>query len=138
MNGRLITNNVLVAFEAMHQINLKKSGAEGEMALKIDRSKAYDRVECTCLEKIMEKLGFHSRWRSLMMQCISSVSYAIRVSGKPSGHIIPSRGLRQGDPFSPYLFLICAEGLSTLIKKAAVDGLLVGVSVCRGGPCLSH
>ena len=73
-----------------------------------------------------------------MMQCISSVTYAVRVNGKPSGHIIPSRGLRQGDPLSPYLFLICAEGLSALIKKATADGLLEGVSVCRGGPCLSH
>ena len=73
-----------------------------------------------------------------MMQCISSITYAVRVNGKPSGHIILSRGLCQGDPLSPYLFLICAEGLSALIKKVAADGLLEGVSVCRGGPCLSH
>ena len=138
VNGRLITDNVLVAFEAMHQINLKKSGTKGEMALKLDMSKAYDRVEWACLEKIMEKLGFHSRWRRLMMQCISSVTYVVRVNRKPSGHIIPSIGLCQGDPLSPYLFLICAEVLSALIKKATTDGLLEGVSVCRGGPCLSH
>ena len=59
MNGRLITDNALVAFETMHQINLKKSGAKGEMTLKLDMSKAYDRIEWACLEKIMEKLGFH-------------------------------------------------------------------------------
>ena len=116
VNGRLITENVLVAFETMHQINLKKSGAKGEMTLKLDMSKAYDRVEWACLEKTMEKLGFHSKWRSLMMQCITIVTYVVLVNGKPSGHIIPSRGLRQGDPLSPYLFLICTEGLSALIK----------------------
>ena len=138
VKGRLITDNGLVAFEAMHQINLKKSGTIGEMALKLDMSKAYDMVEWACLEKIIEKLGFHSRWRRLMTQCISSVTYVVRVNRKPSGHIIPSIGLCQGDPLSPYLFLICVEGLSTLIKKATANGLLEGVSVCKGGPCLSH
>lgn len=138
VNGRLINDNVLVAFETMHHINLRKSGAIGEMALKLDMSKAYDIVEWACLDKIMEKLGFHSRWRGLMMQCISSVTYAIRINGKPSGQIFPSRGLRKGDSLSPYLFLICAEGLSALIKKASVDGLLGGISVCRRGPSLSH
>ena len=138
VNGRLITDNVLVVFEMMHHINLKKTGTTREMALKLDMSKAYDRVEWARLEKIMEKLGFHSRWRRLMMQCISSVTYDVRINGKPSGHIIPTRGLRQGDPLSPYLFLLCAEGLFALIKKASADGLLEGISVSRGGPCLSH
>ena len=73
-----------------------------------------------------------------MIQCISSVTYAVRINGKPSGHIIPTRGLRQGDPLSPYLFLLYVEGLSALIKKATADGFLEGISVSRGGPCLSH
>ena len=122
----------------MHHLNLRKLGAIGEMALKLDMSKAYDRVEWACLDKIMEKLGFHPRWRGLMMQCISSVIYAIQINGKPSGQIFPSRGICQGDPLSPYLFLICAEGLSALIKKASIDGHMGGISVCRGGPRLSH
>lgn len=138
VNGRLITDNVLVDFEMMHHINLKKTGATRKMALKLDMSKAYDRVEWACLDKIIEKLGFHSSWRSLMMQCISSITYAIHINGKPSSHITPTKGLHQGDPLSPYLFLLCAEGLSTLIKKATADGLLEGISVSKGGPCLSH
>ena len=138
MNDRLITDNVLVAFEKMHHINLKKIGAKGEMAIKLDMSKVYDRVEWARVDKIMEKLEFHPRWRNLMMQCISSVTYAVRINGKLSGHIIPSRGLRQGDPLSPYLFLFCVKGLSALIKKATTDGLVEGIFVCRGGPCLSH
>ena len=65
MHDRLITDNVLVAFETMHHINQKKSGKVGEMALKLDMSKAYDSGEWVYLDKIMEKLG--SRWRDIMM-----------------------------------------------------------------------
>lgn len=94
VHGKLITDNVLVAFEAMHHINQKRSGRKGEMALKLDMSKAYDRVEWLCLEKIMEKLGFEEKWRKLIMQCVTFVSYSIRISGKPRGHIVPTRGIR--------------------------------------------
>ena len=102
------------------------------MALKLNMSKAYDRVEWGCLDKIMEKLGFNSRWRSLMSQCISTVTYSIRINGKQCGQIAPTRGLRQGDPLSPYLFLLCAEGLSAMIKKAMEIGKMEGISICRG------
>ena len=73
-----------------------------------------------------------------MIQCVSTMTYSICINGKPKGHIIPSRGLRQGDPLSPYLFLIYAKGLSALIKKAVNDGSMERISVCRNGPCLSH
>ena len=129
VHGRLITDNVLVAFETMHHISNKKSGKVGEMALKFNMSKAYDRVEWGCLEKIMEKLGFKERWRELVMRCVRSVTYSIKINGNPRGHIIPSRGIRQGDPLSPYLFLLCAEGLSALIKASVARGDMKGVFV---------
>ena len=138
MHGRLITDNVIVAFETMHHISQKKGGKTGEMALKLDMSKAYDRVEWTCLDKIMEKLGFVEHWRRLIMRCVSTVSYAININGRPRGRIIPSRGIRQGDPLSPYLFFLCAEGLLALIKSSVKSGSLEGLAVSRGGPKLSH
>lgn len=67
-------------------------------------------------DKMMKFLGFNSRWCGLMMQCISTVTYSIRINGVSCGCIVPSRGLRQGDPLPPYLFLLCIEGLSALIK----------------------
>ena len=138
MHGMLITDNVLVSFETMHHISNKKIGKMGEITLKLDMSKAYDRVEWGCLEKIMEKLGFDERWRGLVMRCVRTVTYSIKINGSPKGHIIPSRGIHQGDPLSPYFFLLCAKGLLTLIKVSVACSNMKGVSVCQGGPNLSH
>lgn len=80
MHGTLITNNILVAFETMQHISHKEDSLVGEMALKLDISKAYSRVEWVCLDKSMEKLGFNSKWRKLMMQCISIVNYSVRIN----------------------------------------------------------
>ncbi|XP_075654756.1 uncharacterized protein LOC142624916 [Castanea sativa] len=71
---------------------------------------------------VHERLGFDEKWRKLVMQCVTTVTYSVRINGKPKGHITPTRGICQGDPLSPYLFLLCAEGLSSLIKKAVDDG----------------
>ena len=138
MYDHLITDNIIVAFETMHHLNKKRSGKIGEMALKLDMSKAFDRVEWGCLGKIMQKMGFNDKWVKLIMQCITSVTYSVRINGKPRGHIIPSRGLRQGDPISPFLFLFCAEGLSALLNQSAAAGQLQGVSACPLGPRISH
>ena len=69
---------------------------------------------------------------------MSSVSYVVLLNGQPVGNIKPSRGLRQGDPLSPYLFLLYALGLQGLLKKAKVNGEINGVSICRNGPIVSH
>ena len=108
------------------------------MAIKLDMSKAFDRVEWPCLERIMKRLGFHDRWISLMMMCIKSVSYSVLLNGEARGLIRPTRGIRQGDPISPYLFLLCGEGLFALLKQAENRGSINGVSVCRRAPQISH
>ena len=135
---RLITDNVLIAFESLHHMKNNCTGKTGFMALKLDMSKAYDRVEWSFLEKVLLKLGFQESWVSLIMECITTVTYSILVNGEPKGLITPSRGLRQGDPLSPYLFLFCAEGLNAIFQKAAVDGEIQGFSICRNGPKLTH
>jgi hypothetical protein len=136
--GRLMTDNVLIAFETLHHMHNQRTGKHGSMALKLDMSKAYDRVEWEFLRQVMIKMGFHSQWVSLLMECITTVSYSLLINGEPRGHITPSRGLRQGDPISPYLFLICAEGLNGLLNKAASNGEIHGVSICRRSPKLTH
>ena len=108
------------------------------MTVKLDMSKAYDRVEWSCLEKIMLKMGFHVTWVDILMRCVRSVSYSIKINGRPIGHITPTRGLRQRDPLSPYLFLICVEGLFAMLKKFVVDGQMKGVAFCSRVLEISH
>nr|XP_023888394.1 uncharacterized protein LOC112000487 [Quercus suber] len=135
---RLITDNVLVAFESLHHMKTNCTGKTGFMALKLDMSKAYDRVEWPFLDKILLNMGFQESWVFLIMECITTVTYSIMVNGEPKGLIILSRGLRQGDPISPYLFLFCAEGLNAIFQKVAENGEIYGFSICKNGPKLTH
>ena len=72
------------------------------------------------------------------MECITNASYSVLINGEPHGNITPTRGLCQGDPFSPYLFFMCIEGLNGLIKKATMCGDIRGVAICKIGPQLTH
>ena len=72
------------------------------------------------------------------MLCVSIAQYNLLRIGKEVGPIIPSRGLRQGDPLSPYLFILCAKGLSSLIRVNEKAGLIYGVKVARSAPMVSH
>ena len=108
------------------------------MTLKLDMSKAYDRVEWDFLDKLMERLGFDGKWRNLVGCCFRLISFSIMINGEPHGFFHPSRGLCQGDPLSPYLFLLYAEGLHSLIQQAVDNGELLGVSLCKEGPKITH
>ncbi|KAL4619828.1 hypothetical protein ACB092_06G108800 [Castanea dentata] len=95
--GRLITDNVLVAYEVLHSMHSKKTGKKGSLALKLDIN-------------IMTKLGFPERWIQWVMGCVTTPTFSILINGKTYDNIRPSRGIRQRDPLSPYLFLLCAKG----------------------------
>ncbi|KAG8499905.1 hypothetical protein CXB51_006559 [Gossypium anomalum] len=97
------------------------------MAVKLDMSKAYDRVEWNFVGEIMNRMGFAQEWTNSIMKCMSNVSYTTVVNGSIGEIFYPTRGLRQGNPLSPFLFLICAEGLSCLMRLALRDGILKGV-----------
>ena len=132
-SDKAISNNILVAFESLHHMK-HKVGKLGFMVMKLDMSKAYDCVEWNFLCRLMEKMGFEDRWIQLIYGCINSISYFILVNGEPHGDIKPTRGLRQGDPLSPYLFLLVSEGLNSLIQQAVAAGDIRGFSLCHNGP----
>lgn len=105
------------------------------MSLKLDMSKAYDCVEWSFLETIMVALGFEKKFVDMVMKCVTTVSFSVLINGEPKQPIVPSRGLRQGDPISPYLFfLLSTEKLTTLLQKAERNQVLKGIKVCRRAP----
>ncbi|KAF5449709.1 hypothetical protein F2P56_030126 [Juglans regia] len=137
--GRLISDNIIVAYEAMHSMKHRmKHKHEGYMAMKLDMSKVYNRLEWSFLEAVLSKMGFDKRWTELVMQCVSSVKYSLLVNGDPQQHLIPFRGLRQGDPLSPYLFILCTEVLGKMLDEAERKGYITGFPFSRGSLKVNH
>lgn len=120
--GRLITDNALLAFECFHSIQKNKVAGRAACAYKLDLSKAYDRVDWRFLESAMIKMGFAHRWVNWIMACVTTVRYSVKFNGTLLSSFAPSRGLRQGDPLSPFLFLFVADGLSLLMKEKVAQG----------------
>ncbi|KAK3230966.1 hypothetical protein Dsin_002847 [Dipteronia sinensis] len=118
---------LVLGVKCLHNLKMRKR-KEGSMAIKLDMSKAYDRVEWVFIENMMLRLGFSDSWVNRIMGCVKSVSYSLK----------PTRGLRQGDPLSPYLFLICVEGLTTLINTAYINGSIAGFRCSRSSPIITH
>lgn len=136
--GRLISDNYLVVAEVAHYMHKRSLGVNGFMALKLDISKAYDRVEWKFLEAMVHHMGFSDGWIHTVMLCITTVTYFFKLNGVSVGYVHPERGIRQGDPLSCYLFVTCAKGFSKLLTKAKLDGDLQRIKVCRATPSIHH
>ncbi|KAM6547612.1 hypothetical protein CsatB_019288 [Cannabis sativa] len=138
ISQRLITDNILVAFELLHSLKGRKRGSKGYAVIKLDMSKAFDRVEWDFVAQVMLKMGFGTTIVDLILRCLTTVSYSFMLNGSIQGQVTPYRGIRQGDPLSPYLFLICVEGLSRLLQHEESIGDLQGLKISRNAPSVSH
>lgn len=99
------------------------------MALKLDSTKAYDRIKWVFQEAFMKRMSFYEKWVAMVMECVTSVRYSITHGGEVFGQFTPSRGIKQRDPLSPYLLILCAEGLSSLIRKYEREKWLHGCKI---------
>ena len=117
----------------------KKKGKKFSFgALKIDMSKAYDRVNWNFLKAVLTTMKFDPKWIRWIMECVSFVSYTLLVNGNLTSTFHPTQGLRQGDPLSPYLFLLCANILSISLLQAEYSNKIKGVKVGRSGISFAH
>lgn len=119
----------MIVYETLHTMKIRQKGGYASMAFKLDMAKAYGRIEWKYLEAVMRKLGYGARWIALIMECVTLVIYSVIVNGQLGKRIKLMKGLRQGDPMSPYLFILCAEGLSSLINSPKNNGETMGVLV---------
>ncbi|CAL1360466.1 unnamed protein product [Linum trigynum] len=138
IRDRHIIDNILIGHELMHFLKIKKQGKKGYMALKVDMEKAYDRVEWPFLLAVLDKMGFNSVWQGWINECLRSSSFSVLMNGTPSSYFTASRGLCQGDPLSPLLFVLCTEGFAALIRKAIMEKKLEGLKVAPRAPRVSH
>ena len=128
VKGRHIMDAVLIANEVVAE--KKRSGEEG-VVFKIDFEKAYDHVDWGFLNHVLQRKGLSQKWRSWIRGCLSLSSFAILVNGNAKGWVKASRGLRQGDPLSPFLFTLVVDIFSRLVIRAEETGLTEGFFVGR-------
>jgi len=138
VSGRQIQDNILIVQETLHQLKTRTRKKKFQAVVKMDMSKAYDRVEWDFLKDYLSRLGFHPIWVQWTMQCITTISFSVKFNGTQLQYFQPSRGIRQGDPLSPYIFILMANMLSTLIHQALNMGNLKGIQFNRWCPTLTY
>lgn len=109
--GRQITGNIVIVKEVIHTMK-RKQGEKGFMAIKIDFEKAYDRLKWSFIRETLCEMHFPQLMIEVIMECVTTPSMKVLWNGEPTTSFTPSRGIHQGDPLSPYLFVLCMERLN--------------------------
>ena len=135
VEGRQILDGLVVAQEVIHTLKTKK---ERGMLIKLDLSKAYDRLSWKSLETVLKAFGFYDRWVKWVLSMISTPNFSILLNGAPTSMFNATRGLRQGDPLSPFLFIIAAEGLGRYFKKELRERKIQGLRLWGNQTTVTH
>ncbi|KAL9684647.1 hypothetical protein QQ045_022088 [Rhodiola kirilowii] len=136
VQGRSIHENIALAHDITHDLNDKVYG--GNVIVKLDMAKAYDRISWGFILRILHSLGFNNCWYDLIYRCISNCSYSMKWDGRLYGFFRSSRGVRQGDPLSPSLFVIAMEWFSRVMKAADRFGVLKAYITKRPSIRINH
>ena len=136
VKGKQILDGILVANEAVDEARRLRKDM---LLFKVNFEKAYDSVDLSYLDMVMQKMNFPTRWRKWMSECVGTATASVLVNGSPTEEFPMERGLRQGDPLSPFLFLLAGEGFNVIMLFVIEAGLFNGYRVGRDNDlCLSH
>ena len=135
MEGHQISDGIILVHEILHSIKLKNMSG---MLVKLDIAKAYDKLNWQFIRKMLVAFGFSMAWVNWIINLISSAFFSILVNGVPSGIITPTRGICQGDPLSPFLFILMAEGLGRSISASKEANSIRGLHGTPDGASHSH
>jgi hypothetical protein len=127
---RQILDSVLIASESL---DFRLKSGEPGLLCKLDMEKAYDHVSWDFLLYMLRRCGFGQKWCSWIAYCISTVSFSVLINGSSAGFFNRSKGVRQGDPLSPFLFVIVMEAFSRMVKASVEQGLFSGFVVGNRG-----
>ncbi|CAL1367531.1 unnamed protein product [Linum trigynum] len=136
-SDRLIQENIIIVHEMLHNFKNRRHG-DWDMMVKLDMRKAYDLVDWECLDSILQAYGFCDIWRGWINECIRTVNFSILLNGSPTEYFHPTRGIRQGDPISPFLFILLSNALSFLIDKGVERGEIRGIKLNQECTRISH
>ncbi|GAU46050.1 hypothetical protein TSUD_191210 [Trifolium subterraneum] len=135
--GRNITENIVIAQEMLHSMTKMKSKA-GFFVIKVDFSKAFDRLNWEFIHRVLIEVKIPDEMIRVIMNCVTSVKSNVLWNGSRSDFFYPKCGVRQGDPMSPYLFVLCMDKLSHLIVEATNNEKWKPMRAGKTGPLISH
>ncbi|XP_025638571.1 uncharacterized protein [Arachis hypogaea] len=135
VKGRKIHDGALIACETVQWLKLRRKRAA---IIKLDFQKAYDRVRWSFVDIVLQKMGFELRWRTWVKECVTTASMSVLINGSPSKPFKMERGLRQGDPLSPFLFVLVVDVLHRMVGEAVRNGRISPLLVGQDNIELSH
>ena len=117
---------------------IRKKGKQGYMAIKVDLERKFNRMEWSFIHKVLQAFKFPQNLIRMIMSCVTTTRISILFNGGALEPFTPSRGLRQGDPLSPYLFILCMEYLGHLIEQKCTEGVWKPLIASRDNVSISH